>query len=42
MIHKKFETANISIPYPQRDIHFDSSKPLRVELSQDVTPASTQ
>jgi small-conductance mechanosensitive channel len=34
MIDKAFEEAGIVISYPQRDIHFDAEKPLRVELSR--------
>lgn len=34
MIDKAFEEAGIVISYPQRDIHFDAEKPLRIELSR--------
>lgn len=34
MIDRAFSDAGIVIAFPQRDIHFDDSKPLRVELSK--------
>lgn len=34
MIDKAFAEAGIVIAFPQHDIHFDDSKPLRVELSR--------
>ena len=34
MIDKAFAEAGIVIAFPQRDIHFDSETPLRVELSR--------
>jgi len=34
MIDKAFREQGIVIAYPQRDIHFDDSKPLRIELSR--------
>jgi len=39
MIDKAFEEAGIVISYPQRDIHFDAEKPLRVELSRPPVTA---
>ena len=34
LIARAFEKSGIEIAFPQRDIHFDESKPLRVELSR--------
>jgi small-conductance mechanosensitive channel len=34
MIDKAFAEAGIVIAFPQRDIHFDEGKPLRIELSR--------
>lgn len=34
MVDKSFAEAGIIIAFPQRDIHFDDSKPLRIELSR--------
>ena len=34
MIEKALTEAGIVIAFPQRDIHFDESKPLRIELSR--------
>ncbi len=38
LIDKAFSDAGIIIAHPQRDLHFDSTTPLRVELSR--TPIS--
>lgn len=35
MIEKRFNEVGISVPFPQRDIHFDASKPLQVQLHSD-------
>jgi small-conductance mechanosensitive channel len=32
MLEKRFAEAGISIPFPQRDMHLDSARPLQVEL----------
>ena len=34
-IYKRFEQAGIVIAFPQRDIHFDTDKPIRIELAGD-------
>lgn len=40
-IFKKFEEANISIPYPQRDVHIKSEHPKEIIFSkQDQVPKS--
>ena len=31
-IYKRFEELDIVIAFPQRDIHFDSDKPIRIDL----------
>jgi potassium efflux system protein len=36
MIDKAFAEAGIVIAYPQRDIHFDPDKPLRVEMTRSA------
>jgi len=38
MIDKALAEAGIAVPYPQRDIHFDSTRPLRVEVSASEIP----
>ncbi len=40
MIDRAFAEAGIVIAYPQRDLHFDAERPLRVELSRapEVAP----
>ena len=38
MIEKALAEADIAIAFPQRDIHFDESRPLRVELSRADQP----
>jgi potassium-dependent mechanosensitive channel len=32
MLEKRFADAGISIAFPQRDVHVDSSRPLQVEV----------
>ncbi|HSD54285.1 MAG TPA: hypothetical protein VLC47_08975, partial [Burkholderiales bacterium] len=39
MIEKALTEAGIGIPFPQRDVHFDSGGPLRVEV---ISRAETQ
>ena len=34
MIDQQFREANLTIAFPQRDIHFDRGNPLRVEISR--------
>jgi small-conductance mechanosensitive channel len=34
MIEKKFAEAGILLAYPQRDIHLDVVKPMRIELTR--------
>lgn len=38
MIDKAFAAANIVISFPQRDIHFDTERPLKVEWSKGPPP----
>jgi len=40
MIDKRFAEANIVLAFPQRDVHLDSTQPLRVELMspQQIAP----
>jgi len=38
MIDKAFADAGITIAFPQRDVHFDSDKPLRVEFYRTEKP----
>jgi len=33
MIEKRLAESGIGMPYPQRDIHLDASRPLQVELT---------
>ena len=41
MIHKGLKEAGITIAYPQRDIHFDSTQPLQIDISSNPkTPES--
>ena len=35
-IDKKFRDADISIAFPQRDIHLDTSTPLEINLRKDT------
>jgi small-conductance mechanosensitive channel len=32
MIYERFAEENISLAFPQRDVHFDSARPLRIEV----------
>lgn len=43
MIAKRFEEAGIVVAFPQRDVHLDASRPLRVEVvgrAADAAPAA--
>jgi small-conductance mechanosensitive channel len=33
MVHRALEEAGIAVPFPQRDVHLDASRPLRVEIT---------
>ena len=33
MVHKALEEAGIGIPFPQRDVHLDTARPLQVEIT---------
>jgi len=33
MIEKRFGESGVAMPYPQRDVHLDASRPLQVELT---------
>jgi len=35
LIEKQFRDGGISIPFPQRDIHFDTTQPLNLRIFQD-------
>ena len=39
MVGRALAAAGIVISFPQRDIHFDEDKPLRIELSRSAKPA---
>jgi potassium efflux system protein len=39
-INEKFNDAGISISFPQRDVHLDTTAPLQVEVRQ-APPAAT-
>lgn len=41
MVDRSFAEAGIVIAFPQRDIHFDDSKPLRIELSRSKKESGT-
>ena len=41
-IYKRFEEAGIVIAFPQRDIHFDTDKPIRIELAGTSGQESSQ
>jgi len=32
MVHRALEEAGIAVPFPQRDVHLDATRPLRVEV----------
>jgi potassium efflux system protein len=38
-IYRRFEEAGIVISYPQRDVHLDSEKPLRISIDPGSQPA---
>jgi len=40
MIERRFGESGIAVPYPQRDVHFDASRPLRVELAPRPAPGA--
>jgi small-conductance mechanosensitive channel len=40
MIEKRFGESGIAMPYPQRDVHLDASRPLQVELTRGSAAAS--
>jgi potassium efflux system protein len=45
MVEKALNEAGITLAFPQRDIHFDSSQPLQVEVSSTQVqpkPESTE
>jgi len=35
LIEKFFREGGVSIPFPQRDVHFDADKPLNIRVSRD-------
>ena len=37
MIDKRFNEAGIGIPFPQRDMHLTTDKPIQVEISNPPT-----
>jgi potassium efflux system protein len=39
-IYRRFGELGIVIAFPQRDVHFDAEKPIRISLDQ--APAQTQ
>jgi small-conductance mechanosensitive channel len=39
MIEKRFSELGIAIPFPQRDLHFASDKPVTVRFASDEEPA---
>ena len=40
MVYKALDEAGISIPFPQRDLHLDATRPLQVELTRGRPAAS--
>jgi len=34
MVHKALEEAGISLPFPQRDVHLNASRPLQVQIAR--------
>jgi len=42
MAEKALNEAGITVAFPQRDIHFDSSRPLYVEVSSTTGQAKTE
>jgi potassium efflux system protein len=41
MIEKRFSEAGITLAYPQRDVHLNAAKPLRIELITDAKSDSS-
>jgi potassium efflux system protein len=39
-IYRRFEEAGIVISFPQRDVHLDSDKPLRISIDQGPQPVA--
>jgi small-conductance mechanosensitive channel len=39
MIEKSLAEAGVGMPFPQRDIHVDTLRPLHVELSRRASPS---
>jgi potassium-dependent mechanosensitive channel len=39
-IYRRFEEAGIVIAFPQRDVHLDSDKPLRISIEQGPQPGT--
>jgi small-conductance mechanosensitive channel len=37
MIEKSLAEGGISMPFPQRDVHLDTSRPVQVELTNRST-----
>ena len=42
MIDKALQEAGITVAFPQRDIHFDSTQPLQVEVASPKDPAKPE
>jgi len=42
MIDKALAESGIAVPFPQRDIHFDTSRPLRVEVSAPESEGASE
>ncbi len=38
MIEKRLTDAGIAVPFPQRDVHLSSSKPLQIQISPSESP----
>jgi potassium efflux system protein len=38
-IYRRFEELGIVIAFPQRDVHFDAEKPIRITLDEPLNPA---
>lgn len=38
-IYRKLDEAGIGIPFPQRDVHIDASRPIPVEITTNETPS---
>jgi potassium efflux system protein len=39
-IYRRFEEAGIVISFPQRDVHLDSEKPLRISIEPGSQPST--